>query len=107
MVTITHVRFGGDGAGPGDIIMLRWREALGDTNVADMIEWIESGGIATIAAGDGEHALTVVREPGQGPYLATLRAGERTNKPRQPPPFQFRPRPEGGVAGNGGSRAGR
>jgi len=87
MVTITHVRFGSDGQGPDDIIMLRWRAAMGDTNVADMIEWIEGGGVATIAAGDGEHALTVVREPGKGPYLATLAAGERTNKLVELPRF--------------------
>jgi hypothetical protein len=87
MVTITHVRFGGDGTDPGSIIMLRWREAMGDTNVADMIEWIESGGVATIAAGDAEHALTVVREPGRGPYLAALEAGERTNKLVELPRF--------------------
>jgi hypothetical protein len=87
MVTITHVRFGGGGTSPEDIVMLRWREAIGDTNVADMIEWIESGGVATIAAGDGEHALTVVREPGKDPYLAALAAGERTNKLADLPRF--------------------
>lgn len=87
MVTITHVRFGGDGSDPGDIIMLRWREAMGDTNVADMIEWIEGGGIATIAAGDAEHPIAVVREPGKGPYLAVLAAGERTNKLAELPRF--------------------
>lgn len=87
MVTITHVRFGGDSTDPNDIIMLRWREAMGDTNIADMIEWIEGGGIATIAAGDGEHALAVVREPGKSPYLAALAAGERTNKLAELPRF--------------------
>lgn len=87
MVTITHVRFGGDSSDPNDIIMLRWREAMGDTNLADMIEWIEGGGVATIAAGDGEHALTVVREPGKSPYLAALAAGQRTNKLVELPRF--------------------
>jgi hypothetical protein len=87
MVTITHVRFGGGGTSPEDIVMLRWREAMGDTNVADMIEWIESGGIATIAASGDEHALAVVREPGKQPYLAAVAAGQPTNKLAELPRF--------------------
>jgi hypothetical protein len=85
MVYITHVRFAGDGCGPQDIIMLRWREAMGDTNVADMIEWLESGGIAKTA--DGEHQLAVVREVGCKPYLATIANGQRTNKIVELPRF--------------------
>ena len=87
MVTITHVRFGGDGAAPENIIMLRWREAMGDTNVADMIEWIEGGGIATIAADDAEHPISVVREPGKRPYLAAIAGGRPTNKLSELPRF--------------------
>ncbi len=85
MVYITHVRFAHEGSGPQDIIMLRWREAMGDTNVADMIEWLESGGIAKTA--DGEHELQVVREAGNKPYLATVANGERTNKIVELPRF--------------------
>jgi hypothetical protein len=87
MVTITHVRFGGGGTSPEDIVMLRWREAMGDTNVADMIEWIESGGVATIAAGDSEHTVTVVREPGKQPYLAAVAGGQPANKLAELPRF--------------------
>ena len=87
MVYITHVRFGGGGSAPEDIIMLRWREAMGDTNVADMIEWLESGGIAKLAVEAGEHEVTVVRESGRAPYLASVAAGERTNKIVELPRF--------------------
>lgn len=87
MVYITHVRFGGDGTSPQDIIMLRWREAMGDTNVADMIEWIESGGIAKIADGSDEHQLTVVREAGKQPYLAAVAGDQPTNKIVELPRF--------------------
>jgi hypothetical protein len=86
MVYITHVRFGGAGSAPEDIIMLRWREAMGDTNVADMIEWIESGGIAKIQDGSREHELAVVRENGRA-YLQTVAGGERTNKIVELPRF--------------------
>ncbi len=67
MVTITHVRFDGEGTGPEHIIMLRWRQAMGDTNVADMIKWIEGGGVAKIGSTDEE--IKVVRKPGERPYL--------------------------------------
>lgn len=87
MVYITHVRFGGGGSQPEDIIMLRWREAMGDTNVADMIEWIESGGIAKVADGSTEQQLTVVREDGRAPYLATIAGGSLTNKIVELPRF--------------------
>jgi hypothetical protein len=69
MVYITHVRFDGEGDSPEHIIMLRWRQAMGDTNVADMIAWIEDGGVAKISAGTGEVELKVVRAPGKRPYL--------------------------------------
>lgn len=87
MVYVTHVRFAGDRATPEDIVMLRWRDAIGDTNVADMIEWIESGGIAKVTDGTGEHQLTVVREQGRPPYLQTVAGGERTNKIVELPRF--------------------
>lgn len=90
MVHITHVRYGGGGSRPEDIVMLRWREAMGDTNVADMIEWIESGGIATIATGEPSvdaHTLAVVREPGKQPYLAAVAGGQPTNKLADLPRF--------------------
>jgi hypothetical protein len=69
MVYITHVRFDGEGDSPEHIIMLRWRQAMGDTNVADMIAWIEEGGVATVSAGNREAKLEVVRDPGKRPYL--------------------------------------
>jgi hypothetical protein len=69
MVYITHVRFDGEGTGPEHIIMLRWRQAMGDTNVDDMIRWIESGGVAKVSAGNSEEQLQVVRAPGKRPYL--------------------------------------
>ncbi len=86
MVYITHVRFGGGGSAPEDIIMFRWREAMGDTNVADMIEWIESGGVARVHDGARDHDLTVVRENGRA-YLQTIAGGERTNKISELPRF--------------------
>jgi len=86
MVYITHVRFGGGGSAPEDIILLRWREAMGDTNVADMIEWIESGGIAKVGDGSSEDQLTVVREGGRA-YLATVAGGQRTNRITELPRF--------------------
>lgn len=69
MVYITHVRFDGEGTGPEHIIMLRWRQAMGDTNVDDMIRWIENGGVAKVSAGNHEEQLEVVRAPGKRPYL--------------------------------------
>ncbi|HEX5063381.1 MAG TPA: hypothetical protein VFV99_28590 [Kofleriaceae bacterium] len=73
MVYITHVRFDGEGTGPEHIIMLRWRQAMGDTNVDDMIRWIESGGVAKVsvlhAGGSREEQVKVVRDPGKRPYL--------------------------------------
>ena len=69
MVYITHVRFDGEGTGPEHIIMLRWRQAMGDTNVDDMIKWIESGGVAKVSAGSREEEIKVVRAPGKPPYL--------------------------------------
>ena len=87
MVYITHVRFDGEGTGPEHIIMLRWRQAIGDTNVADMIKWIESGGVAKLSDGAEEQEVTVVRETGRRPYLATIAAGERTNKILELPRF--------------------
>jgi hypothetical protein len=71
MVYITHVRFGGAGTAAEDIVMLRWRQSMGDTNVADMIEWIEGGGVAKIHDGGCDHEIRVVRESGRAPYLAT------------------------------------
>ncbi|HEY5925708.1 MAG TPA: hypothetical protein VIV11_28675 [Kofleriaceae bacterium] len=65
MVYITHVRFDGEGTGPEHIIMLRWRQAMGDTNVNDMIKWIESGGVAKV----NDEPVQVVRQPGKPPYL--------------------------------------
>lgn len=87
MVYITHVRFGGAGSTPDDIVMLRWREAMGDTNVADMIDWIENGGIAKVHDGTTEHQLTVVRETGRAPYLQTVIGDRRTNKFAELPRF--------------------
>jgi hypothetical protein len=69
MVYITHVRFDGEGTGPEHITMLRWRQAMGDTNVDDMIRWIEGGGIAKVTDGSREEELKVVRAPGKRPYL--------------------------------------
>jgi hypothetical protein len=69
MVYVTHVRFDGEGTGPEHIIMLRWRQAMGDTNVDDMIKWIEGGGVAKVNAGSREEAIKVVRTPGKRPYL--------------------------------------
>ncbi len=69
MVYITHVRFDGEGTGPEHIIMLRWRQSMGDTNVADMIKWIEDGGVARLSAGSHDEDLTVVRAPGKPPHL--------------------------------------
>ena len=69
MVYITHVRFDGEGTGPEHIVMLRWRQAMGDTNVDEMIRWIESGGVAKISDGQREEEVQVVRAPGKRPYL--------------------------------------
>lgn len=69
MVYITHVRFDGEGNGPEHIIMLRWRQAMGDTNVDDMIHWIEGGGVAKVSTGTREEEVKVVRAPGKQPYL--------------------------------------
>jgi hypothetical protein len=80
MVYITHVRFDGEGTGPHNIAMLRWRQAIGDTNVTDMIRWIEGGGVAKVSDGAAEHEVAVVRDPGCKPFLVTVANGQRTNK---------------------------
>lgn len=69
MVYITHVRFDGEDTGPEHIVMLRWRQTMGDTNVNDMIEWIENGGVAKVSTGKREEEVKVVRVPGKRPYL--------------------------------------
>lgn len=87
MVYITHVRFDGEGTGPEHIVMLRWRQAIGDTNITDMIKWIERGGIAKVTDGIREEEVTVVRAPGRKPYLQTITAGQYTNKIVELPRF--------------------
>jgi len=87
MVYITHVRLDGAGTGPEHIIMLRWRQALGDTNVDEMIRWIESGGIAKVTDGTREEDVKVVRAPGKRPYLQTVADGEPTLKILELPRF--------------------
>lgn len=83
MVTITHVRFDGQGTSAEHIVMLRWRQAIGDTNVFDMIKWIEGGGIAKV----NDEEIKVVREPGRAPYLVTVAAGKPTPTITQLPQF--------------------
>lgn len=75
MVYITHVRFDGEGTTAEHIVMLRWRQAIGDTNITDMIRWIESGGIAKVQ----DEEVKVVREEGRKPYLVTVAAGQPTS----------------------------
>lgn len=75
MVYITHVRFDGEGTTAEHIVMLRWRQAIGDTNITDMIKWIESGGVAKVQ----EEDVKVVREDGRKPYLVTITAGQPTS----------------------------
>ena len=87
MVYITHVRFDGEGTGPEHIIMLRWRQAMGDTNVADMIRWIEGGGIAKVTDGSAEEEVKVVRAPGKRPYLQTVANGQPTTRIAELPRF--------------------
>jgi hypothetical protein len=87
MVYITHVRFDGEGNGPEHIIMLRWRAAMGDTNVQDMIEWIEQGGVAKVSDGEREERVEVVRVPGQRPYLQTVCDDQPTNRIVELPQF--------------------
>lgn len=87
MVYITHVRFDGEGTQAENIVMLRWRQAIGDTNITDMIRWIESGGVAKVSFGEREHDVTVVREDGRKPYLTTVANGERTTSIVELPRF--------------------
>jgi hypothetical protein len=87
MVYITHVRFDGAGTGPEHIVMLRWRQAMGDTNVDDMIRWIESGGVARVTDGSRDEEVTVVRAPGKRPYLQTIADGHPTSKIIELPRF--------------------
>lgn len=83
MVTITHVRFDGEGTSAEHIVMLRWRQAIGDTNIIDMIKWIDSGGIAKVNDDD----VKVVREPGRSPYLITVASGQPTSSILELPRF--------------------
>jgi hypothetical protein len=87
MVYITHVRFDGEGTGAEHIVMLRWRQAIGDTNVADMIRWIDNGGIAKVSDGTREEEIRVVRPEGQKPYLQTVAAGRPTSTILELPRF--------------------
>ncbi len=83
MVYITHVRFDGQGTSPEHIVMLRWRQAIGDTNIKDMIKWIEGGGIAKVH----DDEVKVVREPGRSPYLITIASGQPTTSILELPRF--------------------
>jgi hypothetical protein len=87
MVTITHVRFDGEGTTAEHIVMLRWRQAIGDTNITDMISWIESGGIAKVQREDQEEDVKVVREAGRKPYLVTIANGSPTSSIVELPRF--------------------
>ena len=87
MVTITHVRFDGEGTTAEHIVMLRWRQAIGDTNITDMISWIESGGIAKVQRDDHEEDVKVVREAGRKPYLVTIANGTPTSSIVELPRF--------------------
>lgn len=89
MVTITHVRFDGEGTTAEHIVMLRWRQAIGDTNITDMISWIESGGIAKVQrpGDDHEEDVKVVREAGRKPYLVTIANGHPTSSIVELPRF--------------------
>ena len=89
MVTITHVRFDGEGTTADHIVMLRWRQAIGDTNITDMISWIESGGIAKVQrpGDDREEDVKVVREVGRKPYLVTIANGTPTSSIVELPRF--------------------
>lgn len=87
MVTITHVRFDGAGTTAEHIVMLRWRAALGDSNITDMISWIESGGIAKVQLDGHAEDVKVVREDGRKPYLVTVADGQPTPSIVQLPRF--------------------
>jgi hypothetical protein len=87
MVTITHVRFDGEGTTAEHIVMFRWRQAIGDTNITDMISWIESGGIAKVQREDREEDVKVVREAGRKPYLVTIANGSPTSSIVELPRF--------------------
>jgi len=87
MVYITHVRFDGEGTSPEHIVMLRWRQAMGDTNITDMIRWIENGGIAKVSAGSCEEDVKVVRPEGRAPYLQTVADGLPTSRFAELPRF--------------------
>jgi hypothetical protein len=87
MVTITHVRFDGEGTTAEHIVMLRWRQAIGDTNITDMISWIESGGIAKVQREDCVEEVKVVREAGRKPYLVTIANGRPTSSIVELPRF--------------------
>jgi hypothetical protein len=89
MVTITHVRFDGEGTSAEHIVMLRWRQAIGDTNITDMIQWIESGGIALVQrpGEDRTEDVKVVREAGRKPYLVTIADGLPTQSIVELPRF--------------------
>jgi hypothetical protein len=87
MVTITHVRFDGAGTTAEHIVMLRWRQAIGDTNITDMIQWIESGGIARVQRDDHVEDVKVVREQGRKPYLVTIADGQQTSSIVELPRF--------------------
>lgn len=87
MVYITHVRFDGEGTQSENIVMLRWRQAIGDTNITDMIRWIEGGGVAKVSFGDREHDVKVVREEGRKPYLTTIANGQPTRSIVELPRF--------------------
>ena len=88
MVTITHVRFDGAGTTAEHIVLLRWRAALGDSNITDMISWIDSGGIAKVQLnGDKAEDVKVVREAGRKPYLVTISDGHPTSSIVELPRF--------------------
>ena len=87
MVTITHVRFDGEGTTAEHIVMLRWRQAIGDTNITDMIRWIESGGIAKVQLNGHAEDVKVVREAGRKPYLVTIADGHPTSSIVELPRF--------------------
>ncbi len=83
MVYVTHVHMESSGNGHEHIANVKWRDpsdgGTGASTRAQMVEWIEGGGIAKVTDGTNTVGVGVV-EPAYGPkYIRTFADGTWTD----------------------------
>lgn len=72
-IEITHVRYGGEHRMEGEIIGYRWRGIAtgtrGENDTPTLVDWVDNGGNAFVAAGTQQVRLKVIRPHTGSAYL--------------------------------------